>query len=430
MPKKKAKDDGKLKDAVRVHSIEIVKTEGDYKAVRQMLRTASEQAVEVVNAGLAAWYLWHVQNGSRAKIVKFLDAYALWKQDKTRKKPVIDVEFATPAVNKLIYRACMDMGPTLHGRVKSLLQNKYITGYKSKPASNGNLAAWMMALLYREGVPAFKNTLPIPFDVANSKLEPPATKDGGYRLSVRFTKMDGDKGKPAKSEPIRFELKSRGRHTHTSVETMRKICSGESKFMGSNLKLDTRTGKMFVELCYRKQCEQAAAVHKDKILVVRAGHNSPWRCRVAQGSFSVVGRGSAIAAVRRRVLTQRWSRQEHYRFAGSSLKGHGQKRAMLPFDKLALQWRNFVSEYNWSLAKRVTEIARDRGCGTVVMVMPGVWRDSRYVSVAGKVEGRHDSSSWDFFQAKSRLSQKCHQNGLAFEAKETVRRNTGRQGAA
>jgi transposase len=151
----------------------------------------------------------------------------------------------------------------------------------------------------------------------------------------------------------------------------------------------------------------------DKEAILRPGRKGPfllWH----NGRWGYIGgMGRHVTAARQRLLTSRWSRQENYRHAGSSTKGHGRDRAIMAVDKLSQGWKNFVKTVNHGVTSAVVKRCVQMGVGTLVYLQPVAdKRDARFLSYAGKIQGRRDATGWDWFQVSSMLSYKCAEAGI------------------
>jgi len=71
---------------------------------------------------------------------------------------------------------------------------------------------------------------------------------------------------------------------------------------------------------------------------------------------------------------------------------------------------------NHKASTRVVELCVERGVGRLVYRQPtGDAKDSLLLSTAGKIEGREDSTSWDYAQFAAFLGYKCKDAGIHLE---------------
>jgi hypothetical protein len=162
--------------------------------------------------------------------------------------------------------------------------------------------------------------------------------------------------------------------------------------------------------------EQPPELDANKVAILRAHVNRPWELVLPDGKMRMPGgNGRYIGPVRRQLLMQRWNRQSNYTNAGSANKGHGRERAGAgPQWNLQQQWKNFVKRVNSGVVREVLNACVAAGCGTLVYEQPdGDFKDSRFLSMAGKVDGRNDSSAWDWFQVRTMLEQRSPECGVA-----------------
>lgn len=403
-------------DAVRVVSLQCMKMPDD---VYDRWKLAAQQTQQIANFVWQRWLVWHFANGTRAKIVAHLEAFKAWKEnggEKPKRMEAIPKELVST-----IYKELGEVFPTVHVRARDLIKNVIFGKIKNSKASTGNLSRWVAILLGNESLPSTMRENPIPFDSSTADIVPPADKDGHWALEVKVTRIPTDK-KNSPSVVDTIQLWSHGRKAASQVATLRKIASGEWKFCGSGLVL-SKSGKWFANICYRMSRDDAKTEPLDpaKTAVLSASTSWPWKLRIPRRNRRPGGRGFHVGNVRQRLLTQRWSRQASYRQAGSSRKGHGREHAQQITERLGNRWRDFVKTYNHQITTDVVQQCVANGIGRIVYYQPsGKFADSRFLANAGKVEGRHDASSWDWYQVGSMLGYKCNRAGIELVVRKTA----------
>ena len=401
--------------AVRVAKFEVSKVlSGDHKEAFRRWWDLADQCQEIVNFIWEQWLVWHVQNKSAGKIRQYLDALAVWREKgkkDTGTKPKLDLQAVSNDLNKAIYAALAKEFPEVNARVRTLLQNITQKKIKERKATKGNLSGWMVILLHRESLPSSTKAQPIPFDVANASLLSPLEDDGNYRLRMRLDRIER-KGKPATATLEEVELWSKGRKMQGQRSILNRVLSGEFKFCGSMLRWDAQNRKWLALVCYQMP-GGVAEIDSDKTAILRPALKHPWTIRLPSGKRWRQGSGRYIGTVRQQLLTQRWSRQDGYRYAGSSNKGHGRDRALRPIWQLSQRWKDFVKTCNHRLTSEAVKDCVREGVGTLIYFQPvGKKRDKRFLSTAGKVPGREDSTGWDWHQVGTMLDYKCQEAGV------------------
>ena len=198
---------------------------------------------------------------------------------------------------------------------------------------------------------------------------------------------------------------------------LRRIMSGDYKFCGSKISYNKARRKWFVMVCWKSLIEEEKKAAGEHEATIEPGMSYPWDFTINDKIVPLcVGTGADVAGVRRQLLTQRWQRQECYRHGSSSMRGHGRGRAMVGTEKLSTSWKEFVKLKNHKASTRVVELCVERGVGRLVYRQPtGDAKDSLLLSTAGKIEGREDSTSWDYAQFAAFLGYKCKDAGIHLE---------------
>lgn len=396
---------------IRVISLEIWKfCEGD-RPRRQAWLDLAKMVQHATNRLWQVWELWHVENETPRLQREFLTAHAAWKR-KEGEKPVAPVKATPPELSKKIYVALTADFPELNGRVRTLLQNKVQTGIGSRKATSGALPGWVAILLCHEGRPSFTRPLPIPFDKCNSKLLAPESDLGNWRLEVRLERN----GETGASVVDRCELMTRKKKTGHLAATLAKIAAGTLTFKGSAVVFDR--GKWFAQICYDDQVEKVEhELDSTRTAYLIPGRRCPWILRVPGKSLYRGGFGRHVTAFRQVLGRERRARQENYKWASSSSKGHGRKRACDPWVKLSQRWKDFQKRYNHEVTTQIVRELVERKIGTLVYFQPeGERGQTRFLARAGVEDNR--LAGWEFFQIKTMLAYKCERVGIKFSVKK------------
>lgn len=400
-------------------SLEIAKfCAGDRKR-RAAWKDLSEQVQIYTNRIWQVWEHWHLENGTRDKLGKWLAAAKAWHEAdrKTRgKKPPFPCEPVSKQLSKRLWKVS-DEFPTLHARTKTLTLNAIVKLIKSRKAANGSLPGWISIIMCREAKPSFTYPLPIRFDrqakAPQAVLIPPEKSKDNWKLRIRVERMQ-EKGKRADSLQEDCELLTKRHKTGHIVRTLEKIQTDPKyKLLGSQLSY--RKGKWFALLTYSWETE-SADVDTSKRAVLMPGRRDPW-VLLAGGRLGFAGgHGKHVAPMRRAVSIERRDRQDQYKWAGSASKGHGRKRATAPWRKLETRWREYVKRYNHRVTTEVVRLCVERGIGTLEYWQPkDERRDDRFLVREGNDGSlRGVRSAWDFFQVKTMLAGKCDAAGIDF----------------
>jgi hypothetical protein len=419
-PKRPAKV--KKTGAVKVAKFEIVAVEnGDYRERTAAWRSLAAECQNIANCFHDEWKAWHRANGSRAKIFEYLAAVKAWRDaEQAGEKPKLDLKCITKEADNAFYRAVTDQCPLVNARTRILLLNILKGKLGSRKASVGTMSGWISILLNRESMPSFNRPIPIPFDKVNAKIIRPKSSDENWQVELRVDRIEPAAGKSvASSTPDLCRLMTKGRKVAGQVAILHRIASGEYEFCGSSLQFMQSRNKWFALICYRMPEVKHPEADVKRMAILRPGYFKPWFLRYDGRSRWRGGPGSLVESVRRQLLTQRWSRQANYRYAGSSNKGHGRKRALLPIEKLSQRWKDFVKTMNHQVTSAVVQELLQSGIGTLVYIQPDDrMKAHRILAKAGKVPNREDATGWDWFQVKSMLEYKCKEHGIHLIAKK------------
>ncbi len=418
---------------MKIYRLEIVGFND--RELRQRLYRLAEDVQHVTNRIWQLWEAWHVGNDSRAQIVAHLDADRAWRAaGREGERPAWPVQ-CIPHVGGTNRRGnprtlrnqieadLLATFPHVHSRIRALVASRTFRDLSKHKATHGDLKGWLAILLNRQSRPSTTHPLPIPFDRQRSRIVPGASATQNAVLSIRLFRDES-----SKSEVIEFQLCTTGLAARY-VKPIVRMATGEWQYKGSSLWYDWGKKKWFALLAVKlPRTDQVVAV-PGRYAVLRCGFAHPIQFRVA-GSRAFLrgfGQGRSVAAIRRQLLTQRWSRQENYRNAGSANKGHGRRRALAPVFLLSQRWKDFVKRYNHTLTSAVVARCLDEGVGKIVYVQPS---DGRFLDSAGKVAGRCDSTGWDYFQIKTMLAYKCQELGIEFITRKTDKKQRKEQSCA
>lgn len=450
--------------AIRIAKFEIVGINGhgfksqEFKEAKSRWYELSEQCQRLFNSIWQRWEAWHVENETPAKLRVYLAAFRKWhainkeyadsmnrwadagKKKKPRgakpvkpdnPKPKCDLFCWTPEVQKAVYRYAADQVDGLNLRPLVLVMNKVQQGMQSRKAASGSLPGWMAILLGREGRPSATRPQAIPFDRANAKIIPPAEKDGNYQIEFRLDRIKTPGRKTAVSTVDRVELQCKGRKAAGQVALLKKVVDGQCEFKGSSLVYSKSNRKWFVHVSFELPMQERAKVDANVTAYLYPGPmksltsdwgSAPWFFfihGVKDPKSRIGGNGEYVGGVRQKLLTQRWHRQGNYRNAGSSNKGHGLNRAITPLEKLSQKWKCFVKNANNLVTKYAIERCIEHGAGKIVFLQPqGNIKDSRFLMLIGKIDGKDDSTGWDWFQAGNFLEQKGQAVGIEVEVRK------------
>jgi hypothetical protein len=381
----------------------------------QRFREMSDTCREMANCAWETWLVEHVNRGTGRKIREWLANDKAWREAGSQgKRPKFEGFAVDAAMSKLIYRACVTECPQLTPAAVSAFLQAFTKKIGERKASNGNLPGWWAILLHRESLPSSTKSQPVPLRAAELIVLPPTKEVPTWRVQFKshrqgFGIVTTD----------RLEMIAGTRKTASSTAKLQRIASGEYKLCGSNLVYDRWNNKWFVSLGYQHK-EAAGMREGEGTAFLHAAYQSPWRLRIGGRSFKRRGDGREVGEVRRQLLTQRWSRQANYRYAGSANKGHGRNRALLPVEKLSNRWKDFVKTSNRQMAAAVVAECVQRNVKTLVYFQPsGKVSANRFLAKVGKVDGRQDATGWDWFQVKTCLASECEEQGIHFVCRKT-----------
>ena len=412
---------------------EIVGWQGDSRQARARWRVIADNCREIVNVIWQQWEAWHVSKGSDIAAQAWLADLRAWHEldKKTRgDKPKLSVKPTPPELLKHIRQVLNRRFPGVHSRVKDLLLQLTVKRMGGKDVE-GKYNIWLAVLLNRQGRPNSTHEQPIPFDSANSKpLKRCGEKWDNFALQINLTRLPSDK-KASPSIEDSVELKAR----KSGVVILERIVSGQYKFCGSSIVYHSGKRKWFALVAYNdNQDADGSALDDAKTATLHPLRDSPWALWVGGRWHWFGGRGLYIAQARKQLLTGRWFRQEGYRHAGSSNKGHGTQRALQGITRLSGGWKNFTKTANHTLTRQIVDYCVANRIGRLVYLQPmGDKRNTRFLATAGKVDGREDSTNWDWAQVATMLAYKCKMAGIHFDLRKcdaSGRKKRDKKGAA
>lgn len=395
---------------MKVLKLEI-ETMGDQTNRNEWYRRC-DRMKQLTNRVWQLWELGHVWAGSGEQVVEYLDKLGEWKKTKSGDKPKCPVQAITNEAWNKMYHDLRQHFPDLNTRVVVLAMNILrgkIIGCKSQV---GNLPGWMAILLNHQGRPSSIHPQPIPFDKANSRIE----KRGDEIVCVvRVDRIEVPGKKMATSTESEFVLKAGGRARRYAAP-IRDIAAGSLKFCGSQIVYDKGRRKWFAMIAYEPAAKTKASLDAERTAYIRPAKNRPWLFRTGGYTRWLGPSGEFIGHRRRHVLLARWQRQENYRTAAPPSKGHGLNRALASPLKLQRSWNCFAKTVNQTLAFEAATRCVELGIGKIVLFIgERCGRRGRFLSHAGKVEGRRDATAWAWFQFSSLLQQKCQEMGIELE---------------
>jgi len=396
---------------VKTHRFEIVGWSD--KEARSRWMEISDQCREMVNVIWQQWEAWHVANGSDQKVMAFADELRKFRRNEIPTKPKLEVECMPSELSKRIYAKLTKRFPTVHARTRVLLQQLTLKRMTGKDVE-GKWNIWIAVLLNRQGRPNATHHQPIPFDKASCKpFELVGEKYTNYELAIKLTRLPSDK-KNSPSIEDKVQLKAR----KGGAVIMRRICAGDYKFCGSSIMFNASNRKWFALIAYDDKVDgtdKEVGAHTATLIPAR---DRPWILWKGTRYEHFGGSGGYVAGARKRLLTNRWSRQENYKYAGSSNKGRGRQRAMAGVQRLSEAWKHFCKSANHATTKQIVDYCVANGVGHLIYLQPAEGKgDSRFLVKAGKTE-RHDSTGWDWAQVATMLSYKCKDHGIHLEVRK------------
>lgn len=400
--------------AVRSLKCEIVAFDGDRKEITERWMKLSRDVTDATNYTYLLWQQWHFANGTHQRMQDHQAAYRKWvREGSVGEKPKLKIEYWPSDMAAWLSRHVSSRYPHIHARVLALMLQMIRGKLAGKSAHVPGRKVWEAIILCKSALPTCNHLQAVPFDRQNAATPTPISGNQNYAMWVRiFAYPRGSKTKISDCDS--FQLKVRG----GCRAVVARIASGQWEFKGSRIRFDDRSNKWFAEICYERPSKLRGGLDKDRVAVLWPGRRDPWILKIGEW-FSYPARSDRpVAVARHRLLTGRWSRSEHYRVAGSSQKGHGRKRALAPIERLSHHWKQFVKTHNHTTTKTVVDTLTREYVGKLVVLLPrDEKRVTRCLAVAGKVEGRHDATGWDWTQFEAFLKYKCEDEGIELEVR-------------
>lgn len=397
----------------RIASYEVRGVDGDWKETTTRWHKTADACRGVANLFWQSWVAWHFASGSHGKLKAWLDKR---QADGVKAAGKCPVEAYPAELSKRTYAEASQRFPELAKGEIVLVLNRLTKGLKSRKAATGNLPGHSAILLHHESHPSFTRSFPILFDKGNTTttIEPPAKPGGNWHISFRVSRREVS-GKGVTYHD-RLEIWSQGKRTASQIAILGRIATGEYRFMGSQLIYSRGKRKWFAHICYEMPQAPAPQLNTNRVACLRAASDHPWNLVLPGGTIRRPGgHGRYVEPVRRQLLMQRWNRRANYRNAGNANKGHGRTRAGAgPQWKLQQAWKSFTKRVNSGVVRETLKACAAAGCGKLVYEQPaGDFRDERFLANAGKVEGRRDSTGWDWFQVATMLNDRAADYGIA-----------------
>ena len=403
------------KSAPHVVCLEVVGLNTEVKSRWKMLATTIKRAT---NCYWRSWLVAHTQAGNVDRIQDYLSDLKAWHEAGAKgPRPRNEVDPLSPDVVKVITKETKRYSQINNRCIELVL---HMQGLQMKrKSSKGSVLQWVRMLADDGEFPNSSSPQPIPFDKRNSGIIVPTSDGGDFQLRVRVDRIERSGQKPLSTLDV-FRLGTRGKKGVRQREILWKVAQGsEYEFCGSRLVYRESKDKWFAHISYRIKKEAKPQLDSKQVAFLRPAKKRPWWLRIRSYHHYLGGKtGKYVAHVRRQLLTDRWDREEMYRYAGSASKGHGRSRAMGKIPLLKTRWKDFVKSSNQQLAHDVIAQCIEKGCGRLVFFRPvGLIAENRFLFTAGKVAGRQDNTGWDWGQVEKLLADKCGRVGIEFDTR-------------
>lgn len=430
----KPEAENKLKKRIQV--VKLLVINGDktdqgwlhWKQRTKVWRAIADDVKRLTNAFYRLWLVAHTKAGNSDTVKAYVESVQIWHNAKALHsekkgadpgpKPKLPVVALSPQMASELNKSIGTMFSHINERVRSLVIHE-LTRKLNGESSKSAYPKWIRALCDDGEFPNTSRAQPILFDSRNGKLIAPLNDSSAWQFGLRIDRLQ-ENGKRATSTEDTLTLKTFGRRLAKQRVVLEKIVAGDFKFCGSRLCYNETTNEWWVHLCYQMPDESKPVLDALKQAVLVPGKNRPFMFRVDGRRWFLGGRtGDHITHVRRQLLQQRRGIQESYRHAGSARKGHGRRRALGKLPLLTNRWKDFVKTVNNQTISAVVRRCVEAGVGTLTYFQPtGHFADSRFNASAGKLDGKVDSSSWDWYQLGSILERKCEEAGIKCQVKK------------
>lgn len=405
---------------IRTYKFEVGSVSGDWKETRARWQSLSDQCREATNCIWVTWLMEMERNGTREKVRKWLAEFKEWVKTKEGKKPKYEGFAVDSKVQKVIYDRLAKEVPELNTTTRELVRNEICGLIGAKKSAEGNLPGWMSILLYRESLPSTTKGQPIPFNVKNGKLLPPATSADNWQLELRLDRIPRE-GKSATSTVDTVQLITKKKGIAGHAEMLWKCLRGEAKYKGSSLYYCRKNNKWFALICVEEAI--ADVVTGDKAAILTPGRQYPWTLWIDGRPIPIGGNGKFIGVQHANIKGQRRSRQNNYRFAAMAAKGHGTGRALqgIADSRLTRAWNDLCRSYNHQVTRAVARICQENGVGKILYLQPaGAKNGSRFLSTVGREQWELDKGmgAWPWFQVGEMLNYKMKEHGIHVEVQK------------
>ena len=326
-------------------------------------------------------------------------------------------EASPPDLKNDLYHLVRNNFPRLMSRTVSLIISKWSSTLETRKATSGNLPGWAAILLCNESIPMFLHKLPIMWDKHNAPKNQPITLSDDGRFYLKLKLESNDEG--TIEDRVRILLnKDKMRKTEKSAHNVvQKIVDGEYSLKGSTIHFSRTHKKWFASFVYELP-EQSVSLDVNQVMYLRPGRSHPWAAKFGdEWPKARYGTNCQIPFSRQQIEIERNSRRESYRWASSSQKGRGRKRAESCYVKLSDRWKNKTKQYNHEVSRRVINECVERGFGKIVFYQPVGTKTVGQTYLANEGRAQGSKLTWNWFQIANMLQEKASEYGIEVEVR-------------
>lgn len=436
----------KREDTIRCAKFEVYKVldDEDRKAYPLWFEL-QEHCRKITNVIWTYWYNYHINNRSVERLEYWLKKNKEWETYKTKidvwnkrkkrdrgekpqkprggKKPTFPIQSVPKELANEIYHYISKRFPFVAARTRTLIQNQWNSSM-GKNAVNLPLKVWIAVLLGFERIPNSIRNLPIPFDADNAPkknkesliLISPNKENGNYIMNLRLYRIPPKSKGNGENILHKFEIRTKGKKVKTEIQKLQKMLSGEYQLKGSKLYWNTSKKKWFVHLSYTLPAREKVLLDDRKIAVLIPHAQHPITLKTPDGrKHWLIGKGYPVSAIRKNIFMTRRNRNQAYQHASTSSKGHGRKRMGNWRWRFEKSWQEFVKRMNNIITTRAVRKCVEQGTGSLVYFQPeGEFAETRFLSTSGKHDDWNDQTTWEYYQIKKMLEDKCEEAGINF----------------
>ncbi|MBD3388172.1 MAG: transposase [Candidatus Altiarchaeales archaeon] len=209
-------------------------------------------------------------------------------------------------------------------------------------------------------LPSYKNNLCM---IKNRSVKLRETPDGWAARLAILPKADG---KNQVQPEVLLRTEEMKRRSPGAYQVLERIASKEYKQGTTQVKRDTRTGKIYLLISYSFRPERESGLEASRVMGVDLGVSTPAYC-----AFNDSLKRKSLLIEGRKLLKTKWQiegRRRDIRRHNDQRdlrRGHGKEAKFRPMEAVEQHWVDFRQSWNHVLARRIIEYALSNHAGAI-----------------------------------------------------------------